>query len=317
MVTTPTDSRIAVSAKRKRRKAVEVAAESVIWAAGVLSVILVALIFIFLLRDALPLLKTHSLWSVLTGRAWYPTDETFGFMPLIVGSALVTLGAVAVAVPIGVAAAIYVGEIAPARVREVLKPAIEMVAAVPSVVIGFIGLVVLGPLLQNVLHLDSGTVALTGSVMLAFMALPTIVSIAEDALATVPRDFRAGSLALGATSWQTVWRVQLPAAKSGIVAAVMLGIGRAIGETMTVLMVTGNAFAQTKVINGQIVTVMPYTLFQSVRTMTATIAAEMGETVQYSTHYNALFMLGVVLFAITFVVNLLADIALHRMPKHG
>lgn len=148
--------------------------------------------------------------------------------------------------------------------------------------------------------------------MLAFMALPTIVSIAEDALATVPKDYGAGSLALGATAWQTVWKVQLPAARSGIVAAVMLGIGRAIGETMTVLMVTGNAFAQTRMIHGQITTVMPYTLFQSVRTMTATIAAEMGETVQYSPHYNALFMLGVVLFAITFVVNLLADMALHK-----
>jgi phosphate transport system permease protein len=281
-----------------------------------LAVVLVVLIFVFLLRDALPVLKGTSITALLTGREWYPTDGIFGYLPLIMGSAIVTLGAVAIAIPIGVAAAVYVGEIAPPRLREFLKPAIEMVAAVPSVVIGFIGLVTLGPLLQKWFHMSSGSVALTGSLMLAFMALPTIVSIAEDALASVPRDYRSGSLALGATPWQTIWRVQLPAARPGIVAAVMLGVGRAIGETMTVLMVTGNAFAQTKMVGEKVVTVLPYTLFQPVRTMTATIAAEMGETVQYGSHYSALFMLGLCLFAITFAINLVADIALHRMPRH-
>lgn len=285
--------------------------------AGVTAVVLVVLIFVFLLRDALPLLKTTSIWSLLTGTEWYPTDGKFGFLPLIIGSAMVTVGAVAFAVPIGVAAAVYVAEIAPARLREFLKPAIELVAAVPSVVVGFIGLVTLGPFLQKTFNLESGSVALTGSIMLAFMALPTIVSIAEDALSSVPREYASGSLALGATRWQTVWRVLLPAARPGIVAATMLGVGRAIGETMTVLMVTGNAFAQTRMIGDKLVTVLPYTLLQPVRTMTATIAAEMGETVQYSQHYNALFMLGLCLFVITFAINLIADIALHRMPKHG
>jgi len=297
----------------------ERAAETLIRAAGMMSIVLVILIFVFLLRDALPLFKTTSLGSVLTGREWYPTDDhpRFGFLPLIIGSAMVTIGAVAFAVPIGVAAAIYVAELAPRRLREFLKPAIEMVAAVPSVVIGFIGLVILGPLLQKWFHMESGSVALTGSIMLAFMALPTIVSIAEDALASVPRDYAAGSLAIGATKWQTVWRVMLPAARPGIVAATMLGVGRAIGETMTVLMVTGNAFAQTRMVGDKLVNVLPYTLFQPVRTMTATIAAEMGETVQYSSHYNALFTLGLCLFIITFAINLVADVALHRTPRHG
>lgn len=285
--------------------------------AGVTAIILVILIFVFLLRDALPLLRTTSLGALLSGSEWYPTDGKFGFLPLIIGSALVTVGAVAFAIPIGVAAAVYVAIIAPARLREFLKPSIEMVAAVPSVVVGFIGLVTLGPFLQKFFHLESGSVALTGSIMLAFMALPTIVSIAEDALTSVPKDYASGSLALGATRWQTVWRVLLPAARPGIVAATMLGVGRAIGETMTVLMVTGNAFAQTKMIDGKMVNVLPYTLLQPVRTMTATIAAEMGETVQYSHHYSALFMLGLCLFVITFAINLVADVALHRMPKHG
>lgn len=299
------------------RRLGEVFAETTIRAAGVLAVVLVVLIFVFLLRDALPLFKTSSLASLLTGREWYPLDGKFGFLPLIIGSTIVTVGAVVFAVPIGVAAAVYVAEIAPRRLREFLKPAIEMVAAVPSVVIGFLGLMVLGPLLQKWFHMESGSVALTGSIMLAFMALPTIVSIAEDALASVPREFASGSLALGATKWQTVWRVLLPAARPGIVAATMLGVGRAIGETMTVLMVTGNAFAQTRMVGDKLVNVLPYTLFQPVRTMTATIAAEMGETVQYSTHYNALFTLGLCLFVITFAINLVADIALHRLPRHG
>lgn len=301
-----------VSARRGRQKAAEWAAESVIRFAGVLAIILVALIFAYLLRDALPLLKTHSPVALLTGRAWYPLDDVFGFLPLILGSLMVTAGAIALAVPVGIGAALFVGEIAPPRLREFLKPAVELMAAVPSVVVGFIGLEVLGPWLQRSFHLDSGTVALTGAIMLALMALPTIVSISEDALATVPRDYKSASLALGATPWQTIWRVQLPAARSGILAAVLLGVGRAIGETMTVLMVTGNAFAQVRHIGDQTVAVMPYTLLQSVRTMTATIAAEMGETVQFSPHYRALFMLGLVLFAFTFLTNVLADVALHR-----
>lgn len=211
-----------------------------------------------------------------------------------------------IGVPIGVATAIYIGEVAPPRLREILKPTVEVLAAIPSVVIGFIGLVVLAPFLQRWLHLDTGLTALTGAIMLGFMAMPTIISISEDALHAVPQDYKAAAYALGATKWQTIWRVLVPAARSGILAAVMLGVGRAIGETMTVLMVTGNA------------AVMPTTLqsmLKPVRTLTATIAAEMGETDRYGTHYNALFMIGLVLFVMTFIINLIADTAIRRVRK--
>ncbi len=286
--------------KRRRFSFLEWLMEKIIVISGSLTIIIVFLIFAFLLKDAYPTFATEAPGKLLFGREWYPLSGIFGFLPLILGSLLVTAGAVVVGVPVGVAAAIYIGEVASPRVREILKPAVETLAAIPSVVIGFLGLVLLAPFLQKILNLPTGLTAFTGSVMLAFMAMPTIISISEDALHAVPQDFRAASLALGATRWQTISRVVFPAAKSGILAAVMLGIGRAIGETMTVLMVTGNA------------AVIPRSLFQPVRTMTATIAAEMGETVQYGAHYHALFAVGMVLFLITFLINLAADVALQR-----
>jgi phosphate transport system permease protein len=274
--------------------------EKIIVVSGVLTIIIVFLIFAFLLRDAYPTFASEGPVKLLAGREWYPLSGIFGFLPLILGSLLVTAGAVVVGVPVGVAAAVYIGEVASPRVREILKPTVETLAAIPSVVIGFLGLVLLAPFLQRILNLPTGLTAFTGSLMLAFMAMPTIISIAEDALRAVPQEFRAGSLALGATRWQTISRVVVPSARSGILAAVMLGIGRAIGETMTVLMVTGNA------------AVIPHTFFQPVRTMTATIAAEMGETVQNGAHYHALFAVGMVLFLMTFLINLVADLALQR-----
>ena len=277
--------------------------EKLIVVSGGTTVAVVLLLFIFLLRDSLPTFRTAPLAELLFGRNWYPLSGVFGMLPLILGSLLVTAGAVAIGVPIGVAAAVYIGEIAHPKIREVLKPAVETLAAIPSVVIGFLGLVLLAPWIKQIFNLPTGLTALAGSIMLAFMAMPTIISISEDALNAVPREYRAGSLALGATKWQTISRVVVPAAKSGIVAAVMLGIGRAIGETMAVLMVTGNA------------AVIPHTFLEPVRTMTATIAAEMGETVQYSAHYHALFAVGSVLFLITFAINLIADLALHRSGR--
>ena len=205
-----------------------------------------------------------------------------------------------IAVPLGLASAIYVAEVAPPKLRDILKSGIELLAAFPSIVLGFIGIVTLAPFLKSVFHLSSGLTALAGSIMLAFMAMPTIVSIIEDAIVSVPKNYREGSLALGATHWQTIYRVVLPAASSGILAAVMLGIGRVIGETMAVLMITGNA------------AVLPTSILQPVRTLTATIAAEMGEAVSGSEHYYALFAIGIVLFIISFVINLLADLFLHR-----
>jgi phosphate transport system permease protein len=210
----------------------------------------------------------------------------------------VTAGSIIFAVPLGIAGAIYIAEIADPRVAEFMKPFIEILAGIPSVVFGFFGLVVLVPIVQNNFNLPTGQTALTGSILLAIMALPTIISISEDAISSVPGSFKEGSLALGATRWQTIYKVTVPAAISGISAAVMLGIGRAIGETMTVMMVTGNT---------AIIPSFPDGLLDPVRTMTATIALEMGEVPQGSDHFHALFAVGSVLFIITFLINFIAD----------
>ena len=270
--------------------------ERLIWIAGISTIVLVALIFIFLLRERLPAFVSVPL-SELFGPRWYPIENIFGLWPLLFGSLLVTFGAIVIAVPLGLTTAIYLGEIAPQGQREILKPLIEMLAGIPSIVLGFLGWVALAPLIQR-LGAPTGLTAFTGSLLLAYMSLPTIISISEDALYAVPKEYRDGALALGATQWQTIWRVVLPAARSGLVIAVMLGIGRAIGETMAVMMVTGNA-ANVPALGSGI-------MFQPVRTMTATIAAEMGEVAQGSQHYHMLFGIGIVLFIITFAINSLA-----------
>jgi phosphate transport system permease protein len=215
---------------------------------------------------------------------------------LIYGSVLVTVVAVVIAVPLGLTTAVYLGELAPMWLRDILKPLIEVLAGIPSIVLGFVGWVALAPIIQQT-RANTGLTALTGGLILAYMSLPTIISIAEDALHAVPKRYRDGSLALGATRWQTTYRVVVPAARSGLVIAVMLGIGRAIGETMAVMMVTGNA------------AFMPWgrdMLVQPVRTMTATVAAEMGEVARGGTHYHVLFFVGIVLFLITFAINSIA-----------
>lgn len=290
---------------KRGRKIREMLIGKTIFFCGIFAIGVMLLIFVFLLRDAVSLGGSYSYLDFLTGRNWYPISAppVFGALPLILGSLLVTAIAVVIAVPLGVGTAIYLAEIAPSWLRESMKPAIEVIAAIPSVVLGFIGLTLLAPFIQNLLNLNTGLTALTGGIVLAFMALPTIISIAEDAITSVPRSYRQGSLALGATPWQTTSRVVVPAAMSGISAAVMLGIGRAIGETMVVLMVTGNA------------AVMPTSLdsiFKPVRTLTGTIAQEMGETVFQSPHYYALFAVGLILFIITFIINWIADVVLHR-----
>lgn len=286
------------------RRYYELVIEGLIFLSAVASIIFVFLIFIFLLKEGLMLFQTAGVFDFLLGKRWYPITEppSFGILPLILGSLWVTLGAAIISVPLGIAAAIFIGEIASGWLREVLKGGVELLAAIPSIVLGFIGLVTLVPFVKQVFGLPTGLTALSGSIMLAFMAMPTIVSIMEDALNAVPKSYREGSIAMGATKWQTIYRIVLPSASSGIIAAVMLGIGRVIGETMAVMMITGNAAR------------IPTSLFQPVRTMTATIAAEMGETVQGSPHYFSLFAIGIVLFAITFVINLFADFYLHRKP---
>ena len=269
---------------------------------AVFSIAAVGLIFFFLAREGLNLFKTYPIPQFLLGHFWYPISEPpkFGILPLMLGSLWVTAGATFISVPLGVASALFIAEVARGWLKEFLKAGVEALAAIPSVVLGFVGLVTLVPIVKQFFHLPTGLTALSGAIMLAFMAMPTVVSIIEDALTAVPRGYREGSIAMGATHWQTIYRIVVPAASSGIAAGVMLGIGRVIGETMAVMMITGNA------------AVIPHTLLQPARTMTATIAAEMGETVRGSEHYFSLFAIGFVLFVITFLVNLAADFFLHR-----
>jgi phosphate transport system permease protein len=284
------------------RKIKEFIIEKLILICGLASIFFVILIFLFLLKEGLALFKTVNPAKFIFGKNWYPISEPgqFGILPLILGSLLVTAGAAIISIPIGVACAVYIAEVAPLKIKEILKAGIELLAAIPSVVLGFIGMVTLVPWLKSIFHLPTGLTALSGSIMLAFMAMPTIVSIAEDALYSVPKAYKEGALALGATHWQTIYRVMLPAASSGILAAVMLGIGRVIGETMAVMMITGNA------------ALIPHSILQPVRTLTATIAAEMGEAVVGSEHYFALFAIGIVLFVMSFIINVTADLFLHK-----
>lgn len=290
---------------KRAQKLKEYVIGKVILGCGILSIAVVILIFAFLARDAFSLFGSYSPIDFITGQNWYPISDppVFGILPLVLGSLLVTVIAIVIAIPLGIGTAIYIAEIAPGWLKEILKPLMEIVAAIPSVVLAFIGLTLLAPFIQDFLDLNTGLTALTGGIMLAFMALPTIVSIAEDAINAVPRSYREGSLAMGATRWQTSGRVVVPAAMSGISAAVMLGIGRAIGETMVVLMVTGNAAVMPTSVDSAL---------KPVRTLTGTIAQEMGETVFGSSHYFALFAIGLVLFVITFAVNWIADLILYR-----
>jgi phosphate transport system permease protein len=282
--------------------------ETLVRAAGFSAILLVVLIFLFLLREGAPAFWETSLGN-LFGQRWYPNEGLYGTWPLILGSLLVTVGAVIIALPLGLATAVFVRELAPDWLREILKPLIEVLAGIPSVVLGFLGMVAIAPLVREGLNVPTGLTAFTGSLMLAYMALPTIISVAEDAIDAVPKTYRDGALALGATHWQTIWRVILPSARSGVIIAVMLGIGRAIGETMAVMMITGNAARIPR---------EWYALFLPARTMTATIAAEMGEVAQGSTHYHVLFAVGILLFVVTFVINAIASaVIIKGGPRRG
>jgi len=284
------------------KKIKEFLIEKIIFLCGIASIIFVLLIFFFLLKEGLSLFKTTPIFKFLFGKNWYPISEPpeFGILPLLCGSFLVTIGAGILSVPVGIGCAIYIAYIAPKKIKELLKNTIELLAAIPSVVLGFIGISILSPFIKNIFNLPTGLTALTGSILLALMAMPTIVSIAEDAFYSIPKSYIEAATSLGATRWQVIWRVCIPSAGSGLLAAIMLGIGRVIGETMAVMMVTGNA------------AIIPKSIFQPTRTLTATIAAEMGEVVVGSEHYFALFAIGIVLFIISFVINVSADILLHK-----
>ncbi len=274
---------------------------------GYSSILFVTLILFFLVREGLPALGDVPL-SSLFGARWYPIESYYGILPLITGSIIVTIGAMLVALPFGVGTAVFLSEISPVWIKNILKPVIEILAGLPSVVLGFLGIQLAAPFFRTFLNLPTGLTALTGAVLLGFIAIPTIVSIAEDALNTVPPGYRQGALAMGATQWQTIWGVTVPAARSGILTAVMLGVGRAIGETMAVMMVTGNA------------PVLPHgldALFLPVRTMTATIASEMGEVAAGSAHYEVLFLIGIVLFVLSLGVNIAASSLSLRSKKRA
>lgn len=288
--------------------------EKIFLLCGILSIIFLFLIVGFLIRQGWPAIMEIGLTEFITGKRWMPTSgqPSYGALPLILSSIFVTIGALILAIPWGIFTAMFISEVAPNKIKEILKPAVEILAIFPSVVLGFIALVVIGPFLAKIFNLPHGLMGITGAVILSVMALPTIVSIAEDALNSVPKEYKEASYALGATKWETVRHVSLPAASSGIVAAIMLGFGRAVGETMTVLMATGNALNMPiKEILGMPI---PY-LLQSVRTLTATIAIEASDVAWGSLHYHALFVIGLILFIITFTVNLIADILLSRFQE--
>ena len=241
----------------------------------------------------------------ITGLEWNPTGNNpkYGMLPLILSTTLVTFGAMFIAIPIGIGTAAFIAEYASPRLKNILKPTIEMMAAIPSVVIGFLGIVVVSPGIASLADLSNGLNALNGAILLAVMALPTIITVAEDAIHAVPKAYKEASYGVGATKWQTLRKVVIPAAAPGIIAAVMLGVGRAIGETMTVLMATGNA------------SILPTGMLDSVKTMTATIAIEMGEVPYQTTHYYALYAIATVLFVMTLVANMLGEYLINRFRK--
>ncbi len=277
--------------------------EKVVFLNGILTIIVLGVILALLIYNSIRFFASYPATSFFGGLKWSPTNDKFGFVPLLTGSLLTTFASILIAIPLGIGCAIYIGELAPRVVREILKPIIEVLATIPSVVIGFIGIKLVAPFIKDVFNLSIGLTALTGAVMLAFMSLPTIVSISEDAINAVPNRYRYASLALGATKWETTYKVVVPTASSGMLAAVMLGLGRIVGETMTVLMLTGNS--------PRIV----FSFLQPVRTITATIAAEMGETAQGGLHYSALFAIGLILFLITFAINFIGDSFTNRIKK--
>jgi phosphate transport system permease protein len=290
---------------RRRGKYSELLITRLIQFTGYSTILFVLLILYFLVSEGLPALGEVKVGDLFSAR-WYPIENLFGLWPLIAGSLIVTLGAMLIALPFGIVTAVYISEVAPRAVKEILKPLVEVLAGLPSVVLGFLGILLLSPFLRGFLNLPTGLTAFAGSLLLGGIAIPTIVSISEDALNTVPRSYREAALALGATEWQTIWGVTLPAARSGVLTAVMLGVGRAMGETMAVMMVTGNA------------PVLPHgldALFLPVRTMTATIASEMGEVATGSTHYHVLFFIGIVLFLFSLIVNVIASSVVFRKMK--
>ena len=290
---------------RRRWRLSERSVEAAIFFSALLAIVVLLGVLAVLLREGLPILLHTPPWQFFFGTRWYPVSEppTFGIMPFFVSTLMVTIIATVIAVPIGVASAAYLAEIASPKIRDTLKPIVEILAGIPSVMMGFIGLALLSPLVQSAFHLNTGLCGLTASIMLSLMSLPIIVSVSEDAFQAIPREFKEASYALGATKWETIRYVCIPAALSGISAAIMLGVGRAIGETMTVLMVAGGALG------------VPVSPTDPMMPMTAAIASGIGNAVRGGLQYQALFAIGLILFIMTLVVNLIADKVLERQKR--
>jgi len=290
---------------KRRLRLGERIVEGWIFLAGMLAIVVLLGIIFILLKEGLPVFGHTNPWDFLFGTRWYPLADppVFGIAPFFVSTLMITLISTAVAVPVGVACAAYLSEVAPARISEAVKPVIEILAGIPSVMMGFIGLALLSPFVQSLFNLPTGLCGLTAAIMLSLMSLPIIVSVSEDALHAVPGEFKEASYALGATKWETIWHVCIPAALSGIAAAIMLGVGRAIGETMTVLMVAGNALA------------VPASPTDPMTTMTAAIANGIGNAVRGGPQYQAIFAIGLVLFILTLAVNIIAERVLERQKR--
>lgn len=286
----------------KKRETTDWVFKQVFKATGLITIALLGGIFLMLLYNSISFFIKVNPVDFFTGSQWDP-DTKYSILPLIVSTAFVAIGSMIIAVPLGILTAAYISEFAPKRLQIILKPIIEMLAAIPSVAIGFLGIVLLGPGISTLFGIQNGLNALNGSILLSIMALPTIITISEDAINAVPKSDREASLALGADPWETLFQVTIPSALPGLIAAVMLGLGRALGETMTVLMATGNASA------------IPKNFLDSVRTITATIAIEMGEVPYQTTHYFALFAIAAILFLITLAINLLGEYFVNRLRK--
>lgn len=292
--------------KYKARLTLDVVFKYIFKATGLLVLALLGGILAMLVYNSFSFFLDVKPLDFITGMEWNPTGKTpqYGMVPLILSTTFVTLGAMVIAIPLGIGTAAFIADYASPRLKNILKPAIEMLAAIPSVVIGFLGIVVVSPGIASLADLSNGLNALNGAILLAVMALPTIITVAEDAIHAVPKTYKEASYGVGATKWQTLTKVVIPAAAPGIIAAVMLGVGRAIGETMTVLMATGNA------------AILPSSMFDSVKTMTATIAIEMGEVPYQTTHYFALYAIATVLFLMTLIANMLGEYFINRFRKY-
>lgn len=287
------------------RRIIETAINIILFIIALSALVFLAGIVVVLITQGTPILKYVNLKDFLFGMKWYPTHEEpeFGILPMIYGSLIVTLGALVLATPLGIMCALYIAEVAPRWLKETLKPIIELLAGVPSVIYGLFGALFIAPLIQKVFNLPTGFTALSAAIVLGIMILPTITSIVEDALTAIPTEYREAALALGATKWETMTKIILPAASSGITTGIILGLGRAIGETMAVLMVAGGSAN------------IAFSLLKPVRTMTATIAAEMAETVIGSAHYYALFGIAIILFVLTMFFNIVAQHISDRFHK--